>query len=413
MKIAIISSGFLPVVDGVTVSVFQRARVLSQLGHQALILCPDYQSVESVYPDWRDYQGEILPGVQVVGLPNEPFMGVAFERNLSRQADLALNQALAAFSPEIVHVDEPDRIFLGMLKAPGVAYARANGIPCVGFYHTNFIDYIEDFLPLPRLATSFLQWGSMLFIRPVFHSYDAVLVASPVTLEKMRQLKVKNVLYGRYLGVDIQTFRGQKRDSDFFAKAYGIEGLENKTKLVFLGRLTPDKGWGFAVRSLTAWSKDPQNAHLKSKIAIVMAGDGELRTQIANELQPLGLSLHLLGRIPPTAVPPLLANSDIHITTSEKETLGLTILEAFAAGIPVIAPAKGGVTTHIRDGENGLLFEPQNTHSFGQALTRLVLDRQLRHQLGQQGQQDVTHYDWEKAVLILLSTWQQQISRRA
>ncbi|MEM8502137.1 MAG: glycosyltransferase [Cyanobacteria bacterium P01_D01_bin.1] len=410
MKIAIVSSGFLPVVDGVTISLFQRVRVLSKLGHQVLILCPDYRAVAAVYPNWQDYQGEILPGVRVVNLPSEPFMGVEFERNLSRKADRVLNQELAAFAPEIVHVDEPDRIFLGMLKAPGVAYARANGVPCVGFYHTNFIDYIEDFLPLPRFLISGLQWGSMLFIRPVFHAYDAILVASPVTQEKMQQMRIQNVLCDRYLGVDVQAFRSQRRAPDFFAKTYGIEGIERKAKLVFLGRLTPDKGWGFTLRSLTTWANDPQNAHLKSHVAVLVAGDGDLRDQILAALQPLGLSVHLLGRIPPAAVPPLLVNSDIHVTTSEKETLGLTVLEAFAAGIPAIAPAKGGVTTHIRDGENGLLFEPQSVQSFGQALTRLVSDQRLRHQLGRQGQQDVTDYDWERAVLALLSTWQQQIS---
>ncbi|MBE9064032.1 glycosyltransferase [cf. Phormidesmis sp. LEGE 11477] len=423
MKIAIISSGFLPVVDGVTVSIFQRVRVLSKLGHQVLILCPDYQSVASVYPNWRDYQGEILPGVRVVNLPSEPFMGVEFERNLSRQANRLLDQELTAFAPDIVHVDEPDRIFLGTLKAPGVAYAKAHNIPCVGFYHTNFIDYIEDFWPLPRILVAFLQWFSMLFIRPVFHAYDAILVSSPVTLEKMRQLKVRNVVCDRYLGVDVQAFRAARLDSDpnFFAKAYGIKGLQGRTKLVLLGRLTPDKGWGFTVRSLIAWADrlkaNPQTAPLLNKIALIIAGEGDLRDHIQTQLQPLagstGLSVHLLGRIPPAAVPPLLANSDIHVTTSEKETLGLTVLEAFAAGIPAIAPAKGGVVTHIRHGENGLLFEPQKAESFGEALTRLAFDPQLQQRLGQQAQQDITDYDWETVVLRLLSTWERQIRMRS
>ncbi len=342
-----------------------------QAGASGFDFVPDYQAVASVYPDWRDYQGEILPGVRVVNLPSEPFMGVEFERNLSGKANRLLNQELAAFEPEIVHVDEPDRIFLGLLKAPGVAYAKQHNIPCVGFYHTNFIDYIEDFLPLPRFLIAFLQWFSMLFIRPVFHAYDAILVSSPVTLEKMQQLKVKNVVCDRFLGVDLQAFQSQHRDPDFFSRTYGIEGLKDKTKLVFLGRLTPDKGWGFTMRSLTDWATDPNNAHLVDKVAIIIAGDGELRTQILEKLQPLaiatGFSIHLLGRIAPNAVPALLTNCDIHITASEKETLGLTVLEAFAAGIPAIAPAKGGVTTHIRDGKNGLLFEPQDSRSFGQA----------------------------------------------
>ncbi|EDX87563.1 glycosyl transferase, group 1 family protein [Synechococcus sp. PCC 7335] len=414
MKIAIISSGFLPVIDGVTVSLFHRVRVLSKLGHQVLILCPDYQPVASVYPSWRDYHGEILPGVRVVNLPSEPFMGVEFERNFSRRANRRLNQELAMFDPDIVHVDEPDRIFLGTLRASGVAYAKVHNIPCVGFYHTNFIDYIEDFWPLPSGLIAFLQWFSMLFIRPVFHSYDAILVSSPVTAEKMALMKVRNVLCDRFLGVDVQAFQTQRPDPNFFAKTYKIEGVQDKTKLVFLGRLTPDKGWAFTLRSLAAWAGDPNNAPLLGQIAIIIAGDGELRSTVLEKLQPLanstGLSVHLLGRIAPNAVPSLLANSDIHITTSEKETLGLTVLEAFAAGIPVIAPAKGGVKTHIRDGKNSLLFEPQNSESFGQALTKLVSDVNLRCQLGQQAQQDVVCYDWENVVPTLLSTWQNQIS---
>ena len=254
----------------------------------------------------------------------------------------------------------------------------------------------------------------MLFIRPVFHAYDAILVSSPVTQEKMQQLKVKNVVCDRYLGVDVQAFQSQQRDPHFFAQTYGIEGLQDKTKLVFLGRLTPDKGWGFTVRSLTAWAADPNNAQMLNKIAIIIAGDGELRAQILEKLQPLAastdFSIHLLGRIAPNAVPALLTNCDIHITTSEKETLGLTVLEAFAAGIPVIAPARGGVTTHIRNQENGLLFEPQNSKSFGHVLTRLISDKSLQRQLGQQGQQDVASYGWENVVPTLLSTWQNQIS---
>ncbi len=408
MRIAIISSGFLPVVDGVTVALYQRLRVLSKLGHEVLVLCPDYAPIKTVYPHWHDYQGEILPGVRVAGLPSESFMGIAFERNISRRAIEPLQRELEVFAPDVVHVDEPDRLFLGMLKAPGVDYARANNVPCVGFYHTNFIDYIEDFLPLPKVVNAFLQWFSMLFIRPVFHAYDATLVSSPAAEDRLHQLKVRNVLRDRFLGVDLAAFQTQTRQPDFFKSQYGIDGLENKIKLVFLGRLTPDKGWKFTLRALADWSK--RNEQLRDQVAIVIAGDGELREEIETELRSLNLNAHLLGRILPEAVPALLVNSDIHITTSEKETLGLTILEAFAAGIPAIAPNAGGVTTLIRSGENGLLFEPQNVESFGLALTALAENNTLRQKMGQQGQQDVEPYQWETVVSNLIDTWKAQIA---
>ena len=410
MKIAIISSGFLPVVDGVTVSLYQRSRILSQLNHQVLILCPGYSAIESVYPNWRDYQGEVFPGVRVVNLPSEPFMGVEFERNLSGRANRRLQQELEAFEPDLVHVDEPDRLFLGLLKAPGVAYARSRSIPCVGFYHTNFIDYIEDFLPLPGRLIRGLQGFSMLFIRPVFHAYDVVLVSSPMAEQRLHDLGVRNVLCDRFLGVDLPAFQSQSRDPNFFQTEYDIDGLQDKVKLVFLGRLTPDKGWKFTLRAFAHWVQQPKNAALVDQVALVIAGDGELCDEIRAGLQALGLSVHLLGRIAPEAVPALLTNSDIHVTTSEKETLGLTVLEAFAAGIPAIAPAAGGVVTHIREGENGRLFEPQNVASFAQALSMLVSDGAQRRQMGQCGRQMVAPYNWENVVANLVNTWKTQIS---
>lgn len=76
MKIAIITSGFLPVVDGVTITVFQRIQKLSQLGHQVLLFCPDYSALPTIYPHWKDYTGDILPGVRVINLDSTAFTGL-------------------------------------------------------------------------------------------------------------------------------------------------------------------------------------------------------------------------------------------------------------------------------------------------------------------------------------------------
>jgi glycogen synthase len=62
MKIAIITSSFYPVIDGVTVAVYNRVKQLSTLGHQVIIFCPDYSVIKHIYPHWQDYTGEILPG---------------------------------------------------------------------------------------------------------------------------------------------------------------------------------------------------------------------------------------------------------------------------------------------------------------------------------------------------------------
>ncbi|MEL6223644.1 MAG: glycosyltransferase [Cyanobacteria bacterium J06627_8] len=405
MKIAIISSGFLPVVDGVTIALYHRLRILSKQGYQVLVLCPDYQPLASVYPHWGQQVGQILPGVTVIGLPSEPFMGVEFERNISRRGNQRLQQELHAFQPDVIHVDEPDRLFLGVLNAPGVAYAKAHTIPCIGFYHTNFVDYIEDFFPLPGPIVAVLQWISTQIIRRVFESYDVTLVASPITQARVQRLGIRNTRCDRFLGVDLAAFHDALKQPQFFKTQYGIEGIDDKITLIFLGRLTPDKGWGFTLKALADWAKHPDYAPWVEKLAVVIAGDGELRHDIHHMLQDLGFAVHLLGRISPDVVPEVLVNSDIHVTASEKETLGLTVLEAFAACIPVMAPRAGGVVTHLRDGENGLLFEPRDSDAFGRSLYRLISDAELRQRLGQQGRADVEAYHWEAAVNRLVKAW--------
>ncbi|MEA5471091.1 glycosyltransferase [Spirulina sp. 06S082] len=410
MKIATISSGFLPVIDGVTVSLDRRARCLAARGHEVLILCPDYRSLAAIYPHWQDWIGEIYPRVRVVGLPSESFMGVEFERNLGRAAKARLQQELQAFEPDIVHVDEPDRIFLGLWTAPGVAYGRAQGIPCTGFYHTNFIDYIEDFFPLPGPAIAAIQWGSAQVMRRVFHAYDATLVSSPSARDRIERMGVRNIICDRFLGIDLDAFVPQLQDPHFFQTQYGIDDLQTRVKLVFVGRLTPDKGWGFTLQALQEGVKNQPT--WRDRLAILIAGDGEMRGKIERMRQAIGFPIHLLGRIPPAEIPALLFNSDIHITASEKETLGLTVLEAFAAGIPAIAPRAGGVVTLIRDGENGLLFTPRDRDSFEQAIARLVENAPLRRKMGQQGRQDAVSYGEEAAVTRLLETWQAQLARQ-
>ena len=144
MKIAVISSGFLPVVDGVTVTGLYRLRKLSEWGHQILLFCPDYSVIENIYPNWREYTGEILPGVRVVNLASTPFMDIDFERNVSRKSYQTVLYELEKFQPDIVHVDEPERLFTGFLRVAGVDFAKRYNIPCVTFFRTNFLDYLDD-----------------------------------------------------------------------------------------------------------------------------------------------------------------------------------------------------------------------------------------------------------------------------
>jgi len=409
MRIAILTSGFLPVVDGVTVAVSHRLRHLSSLGHSVLVLCPSYEAIATVYPNWRAFIGDWVPGVDVVGLPSEPFMEMTFERNVSSAAYAKVLTELTDFKPDVIHVDEPDRMFLGFGKLPAVEWAQDHGVPCFAFYHTNFLEYMEDFFPLPLGAIAPLQWAAKKAITcRVFNAYKATLTASPTTYQKIQQYGIRNGHLGQFLGVDLETFKGVTRQIHFW-RSYGLPELDRPEdpnagriiKLLFIGRLTPDKGWGFTLKALEQW---PTNIDRKS-VAFIIAGDGSLRLDLEAALKQLGFRVHLLGRVAPEAVPSLLTHSDIHVTTSVKETWGLTALEASAAGIPVLAPGAGGLLDTVQNGQTGLHFAPGNATDFLEKLMQLVQSPELRHSLGEAGKTLAAQYSWRQATENLLAVW--------
>ncbi|NET27613.1 glycosyltransferase family 4 protein [Okeania sp. SIO1I7] len=403
MKIAIIASGFLPVLDGVTVSGFYRVQKLSQFGHQVLLFCPDYSPLAHLYPNWKDYTGNIFPGVQVINLPSTPFLD--FERNVGFNTYKIVCRELEKFQPEIIHVDEPERLFFAFFRLAGIEFARQNNIPCVCTFRTNFLEYFEDFLPLPKGINLMLKLIFEKSFVSIYNQYDLTLVSSSVTYQKIVNMGIENVKYTNFHGFDVEKFQSARITANFWESNYQIPNLTNKVTIVFLGRLTEDKGWKF---TLDAFTKLQQLVNLEN-IAIIIVGDGPMRDEISNRLSKLTKNVYLLGRVPPENIPNILKNSDFHVTASEKETRGLTVLEAFAAGIPVVAPQAGGVVENIQDGWNGLLFTPKNQESFCERLKLLIEDSNLRIQMGIYAKESVVKYSWDNAVANLVKIWQEQI----
>ena len=405
MKIAIITSGFLPLVDGVTISCRQRLNRLSKWGHEVILFCPDYSSLEAEYPNWRDYTGKILPGVEVVNLSSKSFVGLEYEPNVSRESYGTVLAKLEQFQPDIIHVDEPERLFVGFWRIAGLDYAKRHSIPCVSFFRTNFLDYLSDYFPLPKPILAAVKFLLKQLIVWVYNSYDTTFVTSKVTYPEVVNLGIKNARYTNLVGFDGDRFSPSLRQVNFFKSRYGLERLDSLTKIVFLGRLYPDKGWDF---TLDAFDTIAQRIDL-SQVAIIIAGDGCKRQEIEDKLSKLTPNSHLLGRVSPEDVPALLANCDLHVTNSEKETRGLTVLEAFAAGIPVIAPNSGGVIENIQDGVNGFLYTPGDRSDFIQKLTILVEDSSLRQAMGDRARSSIQAYSWQQAISNLVNVWQEVI----
>jgi glycosyltransferase involved in cell wall biosynthesis len=149
-------------------------------------------------------------------------------------------------------------------------------------------------------------------------------------------------------------------------------------RLVTVGRLKRPKDFLTLVRALAALGPGSFEEAL-------IVGEGPDRDAIQREIARLGLEdrVQLTGER--SDVPELLAAADVFVLSSTSEGLPLSVMEAMAAGLPVVASAVGGVAELVVDGETGLLVPAGDPTELTSALERVLLDRQLRRRLGAAG----------------------------
>lgn len=166
--------------------------------------------------------------------------------------------------------------------------------------------------------------------------------------------------------------------------------------LAFAGRLTAQKSLDIALAALVP------NEH----VSLLIAGEGDDRARLEQRAVELGLGsrVRFLGPQPRERVLELLRAADASVLSSSWENFPHSVVEALAAGTPVLATATGGVAEVVRDGVNGLLVPVGDAAALGESIARYFADAALRERLRAHAVESVADYAPERVFARLEET---------
>ena len=340
MRVAIITETFLPKVDGIVKVVCLLLDHLSRRGVDALLVAPRYGKNQR-------YQDVPICSLPSLSLPLYPEARLGF-------ATLALFRELAAFNPQVAHLFHPV-----MTGIPTMGMLKWLGVPTVTSFHLDYARLVQHFR-IGQLNLGFAEPIIDELTKHIFNWSDYSLAPSKLVQAQMRGLGIGKVGLWRR-GVDAQTFHPRFRSAAIRAEM--TAGNPEATLLLYVGRLSEEK----RIEHLRPALEKLPNTRL------ALVGDGPARPALERAFGDL--PVNFMGYLRGERLSQAYASADIFVFPSRLETFGLVVIEAMAAGLPVVASRVGGVGDIVREGETGYTFASGDTRALTAGIRAIASDR--------------------------------------
>jgi glycosyltransferase involved in cell wall biosynthesis len=309
---------------------------LQERGHACLVIC--------------NAKGEMARRAPKLGLKTVPIpvRGEIGVRSVTRSA-----RALREFEPHVVHLHDAHAVLIGSLasklaRSPALVASRR-------------VDF--------RINSRWKYTWAIDRIIAISDAVRAVLVDCGLPAEMLSVVRS---------GIDLSRFdRPPEREAARAALGLGPTDLA----VGMVAALTDHKGHKFL---LEAW---PQVAAEHPRARLLLAGDGELEDELRGSAARLGIesSVRFLGYH--DDVVGLLAALDLFVMSSHLEGLCTSLMDAMAAGLPVVATTAGGIPEVVEDGRTGVLVAPRDPGALAGALCAVLADPDRRAALGRAGRE--------------------------
>ena len=325
-------------IGGLEMVVLDLVRLLDQSGFEPHVIC-------------LNETGSLTPRFEAMGVPVESVGASSWGR---AGTFVRLLRRFKQLRPDVVHTHNMAPHFQGAIAA------RLIGVPVV--VHTKHGRNYPDHLP-SVLKNRFL---SMLTDCIVPVSEDAAQVARQI--ERVPAAKLRVIHNGIDLGEFPESLAGRRRRGKHAITVARLHPIKDQATMLRAARLVVD---------------------VEPDFRLEFVGDGPARAELESLTDELGLRDHIQFTGFTSEVSRHLAEADVFLLTSVSEGISLTLLEAMATGLPVVATAVGGNPEIVVHGETGLLAPPKSPEAIAAAILQLIRDPETAGRMGQAGRRRV------------------------
>jgi glycosyltransferase involved in cell wall biosynthesis len=360
MKIAILVNLFPPKwLAGTEVATYYTAEHLAQRGHEVHVITSLDEGLPEVSCE-KGFHIHRLPRIEI------RFIGV-----LIFWADII--RVLRKIKPDIVHAQSlisgmPALLSHKLLKIPYVIYGRGSDVYLPGWFTKLTAKGI-----LKNASTVIALTEHMKDAMQAIYSRDIIVVPNGINLNEVAEKET--------------------------------EGGNPSKRVLFVGRLHPVKGVQYLLGAMSIVHRELPEAKL------ILVGDGEEREHLETLTDNLGIRecVEFAGRVPHERVKDYMNQAEVFVLSSLSEGFPVTILEAMACGLPVVATRVGGVPDIIKNGTNGYLVDTMNQEQIAEALLNLLQDEKLRRDISGNNREKAKKYRWDAVAATLEGIYQKSV----
>lgn len=374
MRVAQFCDCYTPRINGVTTSLQMLKAGLEEAGHEVRLVVPDYPN--QCQPESGVHR------LRSLYMPLQP------------EDRMGLPWPALGWKPDVVHVHTPFSIGL-----QGWWLARRHRLPLVFTHHTLWEEYAHYLKGVPLWLGRGIGKSLCDFY---FRQAQAVVLPSQQVARTLVGTRVLGLHRVIPTGIDFEEFA--HGDSSAV-----VEEMPQEPCFLYMGRIGKEKSLDFLLRCFCQYRQEGGPFHL-----VLIGGGPELEPlkSLARNLG-VGPEVHFLGYRQRHQLKHYLAAARAFLFASQTETQGLVLLEASAAGLPVVAVRASGVNEAVEHETNGLLVDPGQPQAFVEAMWRLQREPELYSRLSRQAQEWAQGFSTQEMARKMTSLYEAIGGRRS